>query len=368
MVRTVQCPGSVVLSMLHPETEETPAAAEGTLAHRLAAMAVQEIARGIGLDIDALAADGPWTPDMKNGAVLYAEHVCSVMRDTGVFTPRVEEFVKTAVIHEENGGTPDCWIWDPVNRNLHLWDYKFGFGIKEAFENWQLMNYAALILDQLNVDGLQDQGIRVHLHLVQPRAPHKKGPIRTWTLVASDLRPYVNRMQAAAAEALGPDPTCCTGPECRDCPARAHCDTLRHGSYAAIDMVGGATTTVLEPTAAGAELSILYKAREMLKHLITGREAQIEQAIRGGTVVPGWLFDSKPGRLNWTATPDEIRALGELAGVILDKPDEFITPTQAIAKGVDKDLVANYASRGSNSTKLVEDTGTQAREVFLHGN
>src|SRR5205085_9695018 len=102
----------------------------------------------------------------------------------------VEGLIEISILHDLNWGTPDAWVYSPRSLTLDVFDFKFGHGFVSEFENWQLIGYAAGFLESLGIDGHADQALRVNLHVVQPRAYHRAGPVRTWSVLASDLRPY----------------------------------------------------------------------------------------------------------------------------------------------------------------------------------
>ena len=358
MARTVQCPASVVAGVMYPEGAPTADAEVGTAQHEVAAEATRHAARGETLPpstVGTLASNNvPVTDEMYRAALGYAREIQSVMQTTGVFTPHIEERVDVPRVHEVCFGTPDCWLYAPQEQTLWVWDNKFGYRPHNPKLHWSLMAYAAGILDALGPD---DRNVKVSLSIYQPRLPHKQGPARSWSCMGWELRPYINQMAAAADEALGPDPKYRTGPECRDCRASHACDALRWSNFAAIDAVSKTPPADMDSLGMGTELKILRKFREQLDARVSGLEAQIEQTIAGGGVVPYWVLDRPPGRLNWTKPVHEVIALGDALGVDVRKPEAPITPTQAIAAGLDAAIINDgYAKRTPGKTKLTEDT------------
>ena len=164
--RRVACPGSRKLEALYPSTERSEAELEGEAAHLVAKIALEIM--DVPTDIPGVVI----TQDMADGAKLYMDHVYGIACETHL---NIEERIDIPRIHPLAWGTPDCWMYS--NHELHIWDYKFGFGFVEVFENWQLIAYAAGILDRLKVNGIQDQYITVYMHIVQPRSFHRDGPI-----------------------------------------------------------------------------------------------------------------------------------------------------------------------------------------------
>jgi hypothetical protein len=369
--RWVQCPGSVMMEMMHPETEESEDAKEGTASHELAARLIDLFSRAItpqpGEFVGQTAGNGViWTEESYEGALQYAEDVRDVMRSTGVFggpNLAIEQRVDAPHIHAESWGTPDCTLFkDGV---LYLWDYKFGHRVVDAFENWQLISYAIGKLDEITGgNGLADQHIRIVMTVVQPRAYHRRGTVRRWECMGSDLRPYANILAGKAAEALGDDPQCVTGPECLHCSGRHACPTLQHATMAAVAYLGKPTPEPLDADALGLEKRILDHAALLIKARLTGIDAQIEAMIKSGGTVPGWALEPGQGRQRWNVPPVEVIALGDMLGIDLRKPEEPITPKQAQKAGIDGAVISAYAETPSTALRLVEINGAATAAVF----
>jgi len=357
----------------HPDTSSSKEADEGTASHELAAMLTYDYTKGPScLPADKLvglsASNGViWTQESYEGAKQYADHVREMMVSTGCFVPHIEERISNGRIHPDSWGTPDCWLFDKVAGVLHVWDYKFGHKVVEAFENWQLITYTAGILDILQVDGYSDQSVIVNLHVVQPRAYHRIGTIRTWTVQASDLRPYFNKLEATEAEAMGDNPTCRVGPECGYCSARHACETLQQAGMAAVAYTGQPVSAQLSGDALGLELQILREAQATIKARLTGLEAQAEATIKGGGSVPGWAVESGQTRTKWSVPTAEVLMLGDMLGIDLRKPPEPVTPVQAKKLGIDPAVISGYSETPTGALKLVERTEAAVAAIFNGG-
>jgi len=169
MYRWGKCPGSVKACEGKTQTQSVYAI-EGTAAHEFI---------GFNLDksISTLKPIREVIKEMTDAVLVYADYVWS----------RIEGFDHK--VHIEHGfdmsdifprlyGTADCVIYDRGKRLLEVIDYKHGQGmVVEVEGNEQLLYYALGALHTLGYPCRE-----VKLTIVQPRAYHPAGPIRSWTV------------------------------------------------------------------------------------------------------------------------------------------------------------------------------------------
>lgn len=362
--RWIACPGSAQLAALYPE-QETEQSREGTAAHWIGAELLTT-----GLVLSDVAPNGVvLTDEMHKSAQVWVDHVLRTVGQGGGQL-LIEQRVNIARIHPECFGTPDSRLWLHSVGHLHVWDFKHGHDPVEAVGNWQLILYVCGILDELGIDGLSDQHLTVHMHVVQPRAFRGTGPIQTWTVKASDLRGYFNTARQAAHVAMSPNAPTKAGTWCLYCPARHDCPTLQKAVLASLTYVGGSAPDRLGAEAAGRELELLRFAQTLIKSRLTGREADVESRITRGEQVPGWTIDHPQGKQRFAVDKDTVLLLGDMAGVDLRKPEDVVTATQALEKfkaaGVDGSVIRPYIERPRGGAVLVPDAGLteQARRAF----
>ena len=356
----VECPAmpSMVASVINPMPEDDTAAREGTAAHWAGA----EMLHG------RIVAEGQITPD---GAILTEEMiegaevwVDDVRRTDGIGEVHIEKTLPGGALHPDNWGTPDTWKYDGPASILHVWDFKFGHDIVEVFENYQLLNYVKLILKKLGINGHQEQRTRVIMTVIQPRAYHREGPISRWSVMASDLRAYWNKLEMAFEDATSGHARAKPNPGCVYCPARHECPTLQRDGYRSADLAQEATPLALPAAAIGLELAWLTDAHARLGARISGLRAQAEAMVFRGERVPGWALQDAPGREEWSKSVAEVLALGKLVGLDIAKPTAAITPAQARKAGVPAPLVAAYSGRPKSSRSLVKSDDSDARKIF----
>lgn len=369
------CTGYVLMAQAYPETEESEESKEGTAAHEIAANMVE--AHAVAMmgypkrdeTVGSVASNGiVLTEEMYDAAELYAQDVGEVMRATAVFGgPKlaIERKVHAPRVHELSSGTPDCWLFDERNRVLYVWDFKFGFEVVEAFENWQLINYVAGILDELGIDGLADQYLRVKMRVVQPRAFHRDGSVREWSVRACDLRGHVNILAQNADESLSDRATCRSGSHCKHCPARHACEAARTGGVRLYEAAAAPVPVELSPQALAVQYAIVQRARKQLEYLESGYDEQIKGLLRAGHSIPGYRVEEGVGRERWKTPVEEVIALGDMLGHDLRKRDA-ITPNQARKLGIDGAVIMAYSEKPRTGLKVVPDNGNKAKQVFSH--
>lgn len=363
--RWVFCKGAPQLGAQFPELAVSPSRAEGIASHWAGAQGLAGAMPAEG----TLAPNGVvLTDEMIEGAELWVDDVLATADERRLRAHlQIESPIPLPRILDGMVARSDVWLFDQAAGVLFIWEYKFGRTLVEARENWQLLLDACGILDLLGVDGIADQHITVEMRVVQPRAYHRDGRVRTWRTKASDLRGYFNTLAAAAHEAAThPSPSLVAGPHCLNCPAARGCPTLRRNILAIADWAEGAQPEQLPPDALGAELVLLELLEKLVKARHTAIETQVEATLRAGQPVGDWTLEPAYGRQKWTAPAEDVAALGDMLGVDLRKPLDVITPNQASKKGVDAAVIKSYSEYPSAGMKLVRDTNltNKARLAF----
>lgn len=352
MARLVSCPGSLNLiarardaGIALPDGE-TDSSEEGTAAHWVAS----ELLQGRIVEPGQLAPNGvPVDDDMQDGAILW----CEALGQYRHVDECIEERIEIPRVHPECWGTPDYFCATTPGR-IVVADYKYGHRFVDAFENWQLLAYAAG-----SVEGIWPS-VTYALMIVQPRSFHRSGQVRTWTLSGDDLSHYCAVMATATRKAGSKDAECRVGPHCYKCPARHVCEAALHAEDAALELAGDSVPLILSNDAKSARLRRVRRAMKHLTEMESGLSEDIAQTIRNGESVPGWGLEAGAGRERWAKPLDEVLALGAAFGIDISKPGA-LTPNQARKAGLPAEVVAGYSERPAGEVKLVE---VDARRMF----
>ena len=357
-----RCALWVKMNQLYPKPD-TPESLEGNAAHWVFAemLAGRQVAEGLVAPNDVVV-----TEEMVEGAELVVNTVLA--RIPAGVPLHVEERVAIPRIHSDCFGTPDIWAYLPQSATLEVLDYKFGHRFVDEFENDQGVAYVAGIIDHLadllqHGPGLIDQYTKVNFTIIQPRCFYKGSSVRTWSVLASDLRGQINHLAAAAALALTDNPPSVTNAECRDCPGRHACPALQQAAYADAEFSAQSSPVELSPVAASLELRMLERALERLQSRVEGMQETVGAYARQGKVTPWHKMEQGYGRTVWTLPPEQIVAMGNLLGVDLSKPG-VKTPGHAKKSGVDEAVIKAYSQTPMGAIKLIPVNPADARRVF----
>lgn len=372
--RWVNCSGSVPLEAQCADDEKSQDELNGDAAHHIGAEYLRGWKRNT---IPLKAAPSDVTPngvivteEMCDAVDIYVDEIRDRCGHSVLEVLHIEEYQPIPHVHTDNGGTPDVW-WAAINPGLgaylHVWDFKYGHRFVDAFENWQLIDYAIGIVGRAEFAGIPPDKIEIELGVVQPRNYQAPGPVRTWKLTAFDLLDkYFTRLQQAAINARSNAAQCSPGfPQCLDCRARSKCRALQQVCDAALDYAASAVIQELPPEALGTELYIAETLGKLLDARVAGMQEQAAAIIKKGGFVPGFEVTRDVAREKWTMDPETIIAMGQAMGSVdLRKPVAVITPNQARQAGLDAKIVAGMSERPAGPLKLKRTDTSIARKVF----
>lgn len=315
--RWMNCPGSVTLidairSAPGYDEADPDYRRDGTEAHALAAHCLER-------NIDAWEADMALfpviTPEMQGAVQDYIDFVKASAGDY-----EVEVRVHLPDFHPMFFGTLDCVAF--THQGLHVIDYKHGVGVVvDADENPQLMYYAYGWIGQQTKLNYPDR-LPVKLTIVQPRAFHPDGPIRTWQTTVGYIRQWAEEVLKPAMLATADMDYLALGPWCRFCPAKLVCPAYD----------GLARKALQEPT------HISYAEAQQLKHIIKAVEDDTFNRLMKNEPVEGAkLVKKRANRVFKDGAPLEAVFGDDAWDRKLKSPAEI----SKLPKG--KDFVAEYA-------------------------
>ena len=340
----VHCALYPTLAVVYPDQSDKDASEKGTAAHWVGV----ELHEGRPVAIGDKAPNGR---EIDADILETGEFFASSLRDQDNFPWTLEKrIVNDAIIAESNGGTPDAQKF--AGHTLDITDWKGGHEWIDVYECWQLINYFALIWHAFK-DRHDARQVKVRFRIVQPNAYGRGGPVRTWEISAAELAPYVEKLREAAKRALAKDVTATPGAHCKHCPGRHSCEALhREAMHIGTRARMPGRTDQVPLRVQARELAFAEESAAILDAFITGRRQEIATAIEQGTSVPGYALEHGEGREGWTRSFEEVKAVGDMLGVKVEKP-ALITPKQARKAGLPESIVTGMSARPRGEAQLV---------------
>lgn len=343
------CPGSVqliakLIEQGYDLQRSTVYAREGTAAHELAARCLRS-------GVDAFTFIGQWmstetpepvevTEEMAEAVQVYVDYVRGISQEPKDTLYFVEHVFDLGAYREGMFGTADCAALFKPTSVLHVVDYKHGAGIAvDAENNPQLKYYglgALLKLHGMGLDVALPQ--RVQLTIVQPRAFHPQGSIRSVVVTAGSLITWGDDLIEAAEATDKPDAPLVPGEHCRFCPAISRCPRLYQNAVEAARLVfddvpepnitnvhGPLPVKDLNEEQLRRALMVATILEPWFKELWATAQAKLER----GQAIDGWKLVAKQARRKWGADDFIVKAeLGKLGVTDVYEEPALRSPAQ----------------------------------------
>ena len=385
------CAGRMAMVSIAPDGKSSIYAAEGTAAHEISEKALRgdkDCSKFLGEVYTIDGFDVEITEELTNSAQRYVDYVVAQSSTDGCVL-FIEERHSLAQLDPpfDAGGTCDAIIIKPKLREIEVVDLKNGRGIVEVNNNKQTRTYALLAL--LNAPKeLVDQIDQVKVTIVQPRASHKDGRIRSETFHLAELIEWTAELMQAmgrskkaldafnmingsrtlfdewAAAALTPG-------NCTFCPAQGMCPALRSKALAitpevaktwfeditleTVPMISN-TVSALSPE----ELSHILDGIDMLEDWAKAVRATAHSLAESGVTIPGYKLVDKISNRKWAA--DDEKIVADLKSVIKLTEDQIfsrklLSPAQIekIIGAKRKEEIKNMYHNPVTGTNLVSE-------------
>lgn len=355
--RWVACPGSVELSTQAPPPIESPYAAEGTAAHTCLEIFLKNRTK---LDEAERFLLQP------NSLVIRPKEMVQHARDAAEFVLGLYKQIggellcetKTSLsfIAKDMGGTFDAAIVSPFDRLL-VFDFKYGQGVAvEPEGNLQMIAYALGLAHEhdFNFD-------TVEMYIIQPRAEHPRGPIRSALVTIEELEKYAAKFKVAHNAATMPDAPLISGDHCRWCPAKPICPQISgralQAAQADFAPTGEITLPVDWKSFTNEQIGRALTAFDQLEVWIEDVRKHAKDRADRGSPIPGWKLVEKRAIRKWSK-PDIVEKLAyEKFGAEAFETN-LISPAQ-FEKIIGKqgaEFVEKHAAAVSSGTTLVPES------------
>lgn len=358
------CPGSVKLIETLPPQPTSEYAEEGTAAHELA-----EVCLRLGMDAQeakdeyAIAKNGvEWTDEMAEHVQVYLNVIREDMAQYNLTVKdlQIEQKFHLTHIDEDAFGTNDANLRKFLTKII-VYDLKYGKGkVVEVEDNKQGLYYASGAAIQGDYD-------EIEIVIVQPRAYHKDGPVRRWTITRQDLVAFEESLKAAIANTRDPKAPLTCGEWCQKtfCPALGVCPAVK-------GYVSKKAGTVFDEYKEGKHIDLPVpqhitpaQLRRLLNSIplidawikaVQGHAMGI--AMRGERVLGYKLVRGKEGNRKWADSQVVIKSLSKDVKNQDDlfEPRTLKSPAQMDKLGkVVKEKVKELVTRSEGRLMLVEE-------------
>lgn len=345
------CSGRIaMLTMAGPE-KESEHAARGTAAHECAEKCLRSGA-------DAISLLGTVVKTKEHEITIDEELTASAQMHIDYVRGRpftsflIEKKLSLDAIDPpfDAGGTCDVIGFMP--EMIEVVDLKNGMTVVNVNENKQTRTYALCALLDLPAETVATIQ-KIMVTIVQPRAPHRDGQIRSETFHIADLVDWCADLSARmerskraldAFNALGGDRAAfdawsqewlATG-NCDFCPAAAYCPKIKAealalaGRQAAqwFETVEETPITLPDPKLlTPAELARLLDGFDMLTGWVSAVRAYAHGLAERGTEVPGYQLAEKIGFRTWLES-DQAKLAEELGAALQLEPEAIHEPSK----------------------------------------
>lgn len=386
--RWIECPGSIAACEGIPN-KSSSFADEGTAAHQLCERCLDARCDADAYLGDAIPVNGVEylvDDEMAEAVQIYLDFVRELYEGAEV---EVEAKLDLSHIPGMAFGTGDFCAYEPLREGwkvewgfaepikyegggvLTIVDFKYGKGVPvEVKDNPQLLTYAIGVARRYHNRGIK----KVRCAVIQPRCPHKDGPVRVHEYDAVDLLDFEADLTAAALATAEPDAPRRAGEWCKFCPAAPGCAAF---AGAALEVAQDVFTSPDD----GVERAVLAEVHMMdadqlanalrrvyvLKAWLKRMEEYAHAEAMAGRLPTGFKLVPKRATRHWK---DEAEIDVFLLSLGVDPYEQkTISPAQAdklLKKR--KGLIEPYVDRISNGTNLVplEDSREPARPEVEH--
>ena len=364
--RWMACPGSIrLIDSLPPDQRDKGSvyARQGTAAHELGERCLHHDLEPDHWEGDVIEVEDDEffvDRDMIDAVQVYLDEVDGRKRGFEDYTCWYEQRVAPFADRDDMFGTADCVIYEPFS-TLVVIDYKHGKGVPvEVERNAQAMYYGLGAIQTHDLHDVEE----VELVIVQPRAPHTDGAVRTWGLATDELLDWgEGELRPAAERTADPDAPLAAGPHCRFCPAQAICPEIpkRAVELARVDFEDlGDAKPVLPDENDPVQVSRALDLADIMGPWIKAVKALGHEIAMRGTDVPGWkLVRGRSGDRTWTDEDDVRKKLQNKRGIRREDflETKLISPTQLEkVEAVGKDWVAKYCHKPEGGLSLVHES------------
>lgn len=239
-------------------------------------------------------------------------------------------------------------------------DLKYGWGIVEVKENWQLLGYA---IGEVLRRGQYFPKIR--LRILQPRPHHEDGTVREWILTYEELLEYKEKIDARFEEITNGNKTLQTSSKCKYCPAAAEaCPAFNRLYYRALEVSTEFVQDSLTEEEISRQLDQIKRAEEVIKIKKDSITELATLRIKNGKIIPNYAQVDKYSNREWKngITAESLKIM--TGGKDLTQTT-FVSPAKAEKLGISRKIVNSLTTKKKVGVTLKkQDTTELGNSIF----
>jgi hypothetical protein len=353
LARPMACAGSLFFENL-PEQETNAAAEEGTAAGEYLRLILEN------KPIPTHASNGvQFDSDMEFYVRPIAEEIKSRAATLILCEQRIDFVTRSGI---EIQGSYDVSFAD-AQGNLYIDDLKYGWGLVEVKDNWQLTAYA--IGEVIRLGRVFP---KIFLRIHQPRPHHEDGVTRWQELSYTELLAKKEIIDARFDKIASGFKTLETGKQCKYCPAAgAACPAISKAFYRGVEVSHEFMQDNIDDKELSFQLDLVNRVSEVMKIKLDSLNALAVDRIKKGQIIPNYVTESSYGHRKWkkSISPQVIETL---TGKKVLK-EEMLSPAQAEKIGISKAFVDKLSEQPFLGQKVKRRDATEVgNKIFGNPN
>jgi hypothetical protein len=352
LARPMVCAGYVYLDVEEPEAGDP--AKEGTAAGEHLQLLLE------GKPIPSVASNGVYfDDDMKFYTTPIAQDILNRAKSQVLCEVRIDWQTRSGIWIR---GQYDAAFVDERGY-LCIEDLKYGWGIVEVKENWQLIGYA---IGEVIRRGQAFEYISFKIH--QPRPHHEDGSSREWLIPYTTLLEYKEKIEKRMEEIANGRKDFQTSDKCKYCKGVAEaCPAFSRLFYRALEVSMEFVQDSLTNEEISRQLDQVKRAEEVIKIKADSLVELGSSRIKQGGIIPGYIQTTKYSNREWKPgiSPESIRLM--TGKDIVEK--SMMSPAKAEKLGISKELVKQLSQSRMAGVKLEKKNGSDVgNKIFGNTN
>lgn len=325
------------------ESEAGEPAREGTAAGELLQFKLE------GRAIPAVASNGVYfNPEMEFYMQGLAENIRSQAATQILCETRIDWQTRSGIYVR---GQYDASYVDNQGR-LCIDDLKYGWGIVEVKNNWQLLGYA---IGEVIRRGTYFS--HIVFRILQPRPHHEDGYLRTWVITYEQLLEFKEQIEQRMLEIASGVRTLSTSKACKYCPGtKDACPAFSRLYYRSLEVSMDFIQDGISNDELSAMLDQAKRAQEVLKIKYDSLVELGTSRIKKGQMIPGYVQTNTYSNRAWKTgvTPEAVKIITGVDAV----EKTFMSPAKLEKAGINKKVIEQLCTSSLIGVKLEKKNST----------